>query len=133
MCDFCGKSYDGLRLRDRINNGVNKFELSLVGSQLRIWNNGAYCGCYDIEFCPVCGRKLKSSKFVDENSKQNIHLDSDQFIELQCKIGYVLGIIAGATTGSDEVPKQALEKASDSLLSVLQLLQVQLKSDDTIC
>ncbi len=59
-CDFCNKLYDGLKLFDNINNHSNEIYLTCVYNNLRIWKNNSYLGCYEINYCPICGKKLNN-------------------------------------------------------------------------
>ena len=59
-CSFCQKSYDGDKLIDNVNKYSNMKYLTCVGDHLRVWEDHGYLGCYDINYCPVCGRNVKT-------------------------------------------------------------------------
>ena len=61
VCSFCQKLYDGDKLFDNVNKYRNKFYLTCVGDHLRLWENHSYKACYDINYCPVCGRNITNA------------------------------------------------------------------------
>ena len=77
-CKFCQNTDDGNKLFDIINKGANNLSLSIYGDHLRLWRNYSYIGCYEINYCPICGEKLNielnaNKEEVRERNTTNIH------------------------------------------------------------
>lgn len=61
-CKFC-REQNIERLVDNRNQGTNYFSLSVYEDHLRLWHHKySYKGCYDINYCPICGRNLKTNE-----------------------------------------------------------------------
>ena len=62
-CSFCQGTDKEDYLVDNVNKGTNNFSLSICGDHLRLWNHKySYKGCYTINYCPICGRNLKTNE-----------------------------------------------------------------------
>ena len=61
-CSFCQKSHEGDKLFDTKNSYSNERYLTCVGDHLRLWKTYGYLGCYEIKYCPMCGRNLNDKK-----------------------------------------------------------------------
>ena len=72
-CKFCRKQ-NIEHLVDNRNKGTNNFSLSVYEDHLRLWERKySYKGCYDINYCPICGRNLKT------NEERNIRCKDCKF------------------------------------------------------
>ena len=61
-CSFC-KKQDMEHLVDNINKGTNNLSLSVYEDHLRLWHcKYNYIGCYAINYCPICGRNLRTDE-----------------------------------------------------------------------
>lgn len=61
-CKFCQKQ-DIEHLVDSVNKGANHLSLSICDDYIRLWNHKYnYIGCYNINYCPICGRNLKTNE-----------------------------------------------------------------------
>ena len=61
-CELCQKQ-DIEHLVDNINKGTNNYSLSVYRDHLRLWHHkDSYKGCYAINYCPVCGKNLKTGE-----------------------------------------------------------------------
>lgn len=60
-CSFCDKLHNGDKLIDH-KNDLNIFYITCVENHLRLWEGGGYRGCYEINYCPICGRNLKTNE-----------------------------------------------------------------------
>lgn len=57
-CSFCDKFHNGDKLEDD-KNYPNRFYITCVENYLRLWESGGYRGCYEINYCPICGKYLR--------------------------------------------------------------------------
>jgi len=58
-CVFCEKNHAGAKIKDNMES--SKHYLTCDGKKLFLTTSDyKYKGCFDIKFCPVCGRELIS-------------------------------------------------------------------------
>lgn len=59
VCPYCEADQGSGRISIQDNhNDTNKHELWILDDALRLWRMGRYQGGYEINFCPICGRRL---------------------------------------------------------------------------
>lgn len=65
MCKYCdtkigktSKLTKGDEAEPHDNFECNIFHSDEESPGILLWNNGFYCGYFDIKYCPMCGRKL---------------------------------------------------------------------------
>ena len=66
MCKFCQGRYKEQVLTDEKNGPYNPFSISLFNKKLWLWKKSHYIGCYEVNFCPVCGRDLHEDGRIRE-------------------------------------------------------------------
>lgn len=93
-CSFCQDTHVENYLVDNVNKGTNNLSLSIYGDYLRLWSHKySYKGCYAINYCPICGRNLKTNEEGQTRCKDckfSRPIDKSKSPEKYFKDGYVV-------------------------------------------